>query len=325
MVNLTSQWQVDPVLLPATFSRNCVVRYKNRLFCIGGFEPSSPTVTADIFSTVVHADGTMDQWQPAGSLPAIRLNHNVVVYRNKMYVIGGGTTNSAATNADTIFIGTIFEDGTVGAWVTSQIPRGGLGDFAACVTSGGYIYVLGGVGTDGNNVSDAWVSKIQGDGLLGPWSLLTSSAMPPASGLSSNAAVECNGYIVMVGGGDNTPTWQSAIYTAKIHPNGQLDPWKYVGDTTTARNSPSLVVFGDTVVVIGGTSDTSTTFLKFCEAFKVDTGGTISVPSVFASPLPIPVRAQWAGAVVINGIAYLVGGRTSSGYSNQVQEYSLKF
>jgi hypothetical protein len=39
MLNLTAQWQVNPVLMPSTFSRNSCVnwKYKNRLFSLGGF------------------------------------------------------------------------------------------------------------------------------------------------------------------------------------------------------------------------------------------------------------------------------------------------
>ena len=137
--NLTG-WTASQTL-PIAIGRANFVVTKNRVYMIGGYDASGPV--ASVFTATINTDGSLGAWTSTTPLPTELDGASVIVFKNRVYLIGG--YNHTILLA-TVHVAPINADGTLGTWSTTTslpIPL----HFHASLVTKNRLYVLGGVTT----------------------------------------------------------------------------------------------------------------------------------------------------------------------------------
>jgi len=179
-----------------------------------------------------------------------------------------------------------------------------------CVAINGYIYTLGGGGTNANAVYSTKPNPV--DGSISSWTKLNS--LPTASNLGrTGVTLTANGYLYMVGGDDGSNA-QDTIYYAKANADGTLGAWTTSSITLSSTNGPGVesrltgVVANNFMYVIGG--DNGSSSKKTVVYIGLNKDGSLAGPN-WSVGTPLPATRSAAGAVVSNGYIYVVGGGTN--------------
>ena len=150
------------------------VAYNNRMYLLGGMGPSAPVNTvqvADILPT-----GQIGSWSTSTNLPTNLYAHDVQVYNDRLYIIGGSSTvGGAPTN--NVYFNKINSDGTLNTWVQTTSFSGGRMNQGGnmSVVWGAYIYISGGCSSVNGSgyctsvASDSQVASINADGSIDTW------------------------------------------------------------------------------------------------------------------------------------------------------------
>ncbi len=178
-------WYQDTNL---TSARNnlTVAAYNNRMYVVGGATDASTGGINTVEVANINPIGTLGAWSTTGmvSLPSIRRSHNIQIYNDRMYLIGGISNVTVQSSVQYI---KLLNDGTMaGNWVTTitmPLPRFSDGGGFSAIW-GGYLYVAGGcteVTGTGNWCSvtgqskarDIELASINADGSITNWDVIT--------------------------------------------------------------------------------------------------------------------------------------------------------
>lgn len=323
--------------MPAGLARATTFRLGNRVWIMGGLLNSTSAGTSNIYSTLIHADGSIDPWTLVGTLPAAVLIPAAAGTSKDGYafIVGGAPANVFAQNTNKVWSMKLSADGSIGPVLVDETPfplNLGEGDGPAAA-SNSFLYIQGAVGTDSNIIYPIWGANIGASGVLGLWQQVSNwvPGLPNNVGMEAGATVECNGYLVHLGGYYNTDAAtspRSDIYTSKINGDGSLGQMVSVGSLTVPRAQCGAVAFGDTIVVFGGTTTgNASNPITSVDVVRVLPGGGVSVQS-HPSSLLVPVRSCPFQAQVVDGVLYLFGGRISTSSPAEtlaIQTLRLKF
>ena len=342
-MNLTGQWSVSPTALPFPSGKATAVMSGNKVILMGGLRGGTATWTLDMLSATIYPDGSIGRFAPCGVLPeadpnisgpGIDAEYGAWGTRgNVLFTVSGSRLTTCHTTHLSV-------DGSPGVWSTSlyadcvknnvSLPGNSGTNFnPGILARNGYIYVVGGSTATSNNVTiDCRAVKLNGDGSLGTWFPVNPVTIWPSAvgfqGLFGGALCEVNGYLVCSGGIDDGGTTQNMVVSAKISADGTLGPWQNAGAMLSTRAYHAAITIGDTALLIGGTAEwRATTFLD-CEALRIDAGGMVC-GSTACFPFPIPVRSIVNSAVFNNNRIYILGGRTPSGITDQIQVLNVAF
>jgi hypothetical protein len=184
-----------------------VVVLKDRVYAFGGGNSSG--ALNSIYKANINTDGTLGAWSLYGNLPTNLIAGNVAVTKNRIYLIGGGTTASAFVN--TVYSTTINSDGTLGTWsLYGTIP---LNLTVGCIyVTKNCIYLLGGAYALNTYTSNIYKANINLDGTLSGWEMIGN--MPYTLGYSTCVAVKNKLHVIAgyIGG-----SVSNAIMTATIN------------------------------------------------------------------------------------------------------------
>jgi hypothetical protein len=171
-------WYTSTVPLTTERSYSGAVAYNNRLYILGGQTTASTGGVNTVEYANINPIGTFSAWSTTGMvvLPSVRHNHNIQVYNDRIYLIGG---NSAGTLQSSVHYMKLNSDGTFnGSWVSTtafSTARMAWGGTFTTMWSG-YMYVAGGcsaINASGYCTtirSDIQVTSINADGSLTDWS-----------------------------------------------------------------------------------------------------------------------------------------------------------
>ena len=136
-----------------------------------------------VYTITLAQDGTLGPaWATeANTLPATRAYHGMVVANPRnaaladpddrfVYVIGGQADAAEMPGGtNTVYMARVSVlDGSVGSWSqTAVLPRRLIGP--AAVLYNGFVYVIGGLQTDGTPSEAVYMARVQSDGALEPW------------------------------------------------------------------------------------------------------------------------------------------------------------
>jgi hypothetical protein len=165
-------------------------------------------------------------WTTGTSLPGVLYASQAIVTKNRVYLLGGFTTNSVST----VYTAPINEDGTLGTWTTGTSLPGVLRTSQAIVTKN-RVYLLGGFATD-----SVYTAPINEDGTLGTWT--TGTSLPGV--LYASQAIVTKNRVYLLGG--FTTDSVSTVYTAPINEDGTLGTW------TTGTSLPGVLRFSQAIV-----------------------------------------------------------------------------
>ena len=161
----------------------------------GGYDGSANTTT--VWANNLNQDGTVgDTTNPTWTtiatnpLPTTLAHHamaeaddtnSLVPLGNRfIYVIGGQVNSTDAGGTDKVYVASVDSaTGTVDTWttLTSALPQSLLG--MSATVHNGYLYVAGGVNTNGAPVSSVYSAQVNSDGTLGTWTTATNTLPTP--------------------------------------------------------------------------------------------------------------------------------------------------
>jgi N-acetylneuraminic acid mutarotase len=282
-------WHSSSSTLSTATGYGAAVAYNNKLYYLGGHTSGSTGGVTTVVGADLKPTGDISAWSATGMtvLSSARHNHNVQVYNDRLYVIGG---NSSDTLQSSVAYIKLASDGTMsGSWqTTSSFTTARMAWGGNFITSwGGYIYLAGGcsaVNASGyctTIASDIQLASINADGTLAAWETI--------SGLTNSrigyGLVGWRGNLYGIGGctAQNTSTGDCTT-TSTTTNRGLINT---DGDASTVSNS-----------VPDGTSPCVSSTYYDCDIPPEGTsngqGGNMS-----------------GGVIVNNGYVYYIGGCTA--------------
>ena len=181
---------------------------------------------------------------------------------NHVFTVGGADTLDVATDA--VYASTVQESGELsGGWsMATPLPAGrayhtlvAATAFTAALdtaTTGGFLYVVGGVDAAGVATDDVWMARVELDGSVGSW--VPTSPLPRP--LHSADATLFRGFMYLTGGADSANAPTDAVHRVAIAEDGTLGAWESIGTLPGPRAHHAQIGFGPFLHVIGGDAGT---------------------------------------------------------------------
>lgn len=160
------------------------VAYNNRMYVVGGLTNAS-TATSTVQIATINPNGTLSSWTTSTALGSAVYGHDMQVYNDRLYVMGGSTSVGGAP-VTSVYYNKINGDGSLNSWQTASnaMKNGRMqsgGKFS--VIWGAYLYVSGGCDTVNvsgyctNIRSDTQVASINADGSIDVWNVVGGSGV----------------------------------------------------------------------------------------------------------------------------------------------------
>ncbi len=280
----------------------------NSVYVIGG---NAHGAIDSIERATINADGSLSPFSTVRNLTlnTPRAFHTCEVIGDSLYVIGG--IGVGENRLATIERATIHGDGSLSAFSTIPVQLGTPRSNHTSVVFGRWLYVIGGARAEGDDDVDALASveraSLLPDGSLSSFSVVSRLAVP--RGYHSSTLL---GDVIYVMGGWQGRQWLPSVERATLHEDGSLGPFAVVPRTslTVSRASHSSVVIGNSIYVIGGSTNNGSghpTYLADLERATIDARGDLA-PFSAVSGTGLAVARSEQATVVAGDSLYLIGG-----------------
>ena len=261
-------------------------------------------------------------WHPAPQevrLPAARTD-GVAAALGTTYLYASGSDGTAPV-ADTHLshpVGT----GNLDAWSTGPALPEARAD-ASSVVIGTTLYVIGGLGPDGQPTDTVYSLTVGNDGTLpAEWTIEEGLVLPEAR--AGAAAVTIDDGIVLMGGTDGTAA-QTTVWRIRRSAQGKFGEWLPQQPLFEANAHGAGMLIGDIIYLVGGTNDQGEAVATVQEglvgggpnATEEDPNAVDAWRVSAATNLPEP-RTNLSGFTT-NGGLYIQGG--SDGTSPRAETY----
>jgi len=229
------------------------VVYNGYLYIIGGLNNASVRLN-DIQYCPINSNGSVGSCtQQTNAFTTARYSHSSVVYNGYLYIIGGsgsGTGCNAGNFCNDIQYCPINSNGSVGSCTQQlnafNIPR--VQQSAAVYN--GYVYIIGGSDANGKYDDDIQYCPLNANGSVGT---CTEQSSIFAIGRYLLTSVAANGYLYILGGYNNSGTYQNDMQYCAINSNGSVSSCnRQTNAFTNGRQGHTSVVWNGYVYVIGG-------------------------------------------------------------------------
>ncbi len=292
--------------LPVALENQVALTDKTYLYILGG---ANSGAQSGVYSALINFNGTFGAWKTLPAMPQGLFNHAGVLQSGQIFIMGGQNSGGAAQSI--VYTATQQSGGGLSAWRTlTPLPQA-LYDHAA-VAAGGYVFVIGGFGSNNTTRSTVYSAK-QNGATLGAWTAQT--ALPVAEGEIGAAVVNNHIYVV---GGHTVPGsggGQNTVYSAAIGANGTVGAWSALTALPQARWDPGVVTGAGFLWTTGGYSANGQATNTIYRA-PINADGTIGA---WLSLTPAPAVLGEHTATVATGDLFLAGGKVgSSGASKTV-------
>lgn len=287
--------------LPGALSASQAIVTKNRVYLLGGCDSSgsgnnAQGVTSVVYTAPINADGTLGAWTTSASLPYIISSSQVVMTKNRVYLLGGRNDNSYDNRVCTA---PINADGTLGAWTLGTALPTTIADSQAFITKN-RVYLITGRSSTGGGMS--YTAPINNDGTLGTWT--TGPAIP--SGLEVTSIIVTKNRVYSLG--NYMGSYSSTVYTAPINADGTIGTWVTGTSIPGALSFSQAVTTKNRVYLFGGADAGSPTWATYTAPINAD--GTLGT---WASGTLLPANLSMSQIIVVKNKMYLLGGRTNVG------------
>lgn len=263
------------------------VAYNNRLYVSGGLGSSGTVSTTEIAD--IKPNGTLGSWSSSTALPSARYGHDMQVYNDRLYVIGGAPS-LGGTSINTVHYTKINSDGTLNSWIqttsftTGRFNNGGN----MSVVWGAFIYISGGCSAANGSgyctttQSDTQVASINADGSIDAWNTV--------GGVSNQRS------------GFGMLAWRDAIYEI----GGCTAPNTSTGDCATTMLQD--IIYG----TVNKDGDASTVGQTVASGTAPCSGGS---PTDCNLPGTTYIGNMLTASIIANGYIYVIGGCTNNACS----------
>lgn len=143
-------------------------RLGRNVFAVGGATETG--ATDEVLSGRLQADGSVEVWRPAPSLPRPLSNHAVAASGDHLLVLGGRADDGPSRD---VLAARASDDGELAAWASvSTMPAGVQGH--CVVASGANLIAIGGQTAGARATADVLTATVDMDGTVGQWRQLES-------------------------------------------------------------------------------------------------------------------------------------------------------
>ncbi len=236
----------------------------------GGFDGTANTNT--VWANNLNQDGTVGSttnttWTTitTNPLPTTLAHHamaeaddtNSLVAAGKryIYVVGGQVNLTDVPGTNTVYVASVDSTaGTDGTWTasTNTLPKPLLG--LSATVHNGFLYVAGGLDTNGNPVKDVYSAPVNADGTIGTWTTATNT-LPAARAFGTMFVF--GGIIYYINGDPNAsllPNSQGvgdpAVYYASAV-RGVVGAWTVNANSTPANRAKGVLYTAYGQVIAG--------------------------------------------------------------------------
>lgn len=276
-----------------------IVANGNYIYEVGGED--SVGATSSVFYASINSSGTLNSWQYLTTLPNPLMQEGVVVWNNRIYVLGGSV---GALRTSTVLFAEINVNGSLGSWIATQPLPTELRRFATFARDG-HIYVLGG-DNDTHFDDVVYFAEVESDGSLGQWQAGT--FLPSIEGYSMLSAAVSGEYVFMSGGRTGSSNYTSTVAMAMFTSTSSIGAWQTLKPLPYPIRDHKMFAFNGFLYVIGGTfvtgSPTSWTLLA-----PIMSDGSIGD---WVGGLQLPNSLTEFGSMIHNGHLYIQGGYTTT-------------
>jgi hypothetical protein len=182
--------------LPSSLESSAAVVHNGFLYVIGGKDATGAT-RREVYSAAVTGGGSIGTFKLAGLLPAGRSEHQAVVVRDRVYVLGGWERlpNLSLVRSEKVWHAPLTKTGTLGGLQeTAPLPQ--PVSHHAAVSVGNDIYSVGGSG--GGTGDETWIARPDAvSGAIPAWQTSVHRLPEPRN---SHALVNRRGVLVLTGG-----------------------------------------------------------------------------------------------------------------------------
>ena len=327
-------------------SDHATVAYRDYLYIFGGIHSLSDQLCggnafygntiycADYQYARINTDGTVGAWisSSAVAIGTPRSGLGASVKDGFMYTYGGltesiGFANSCSGSGTTAVCGdlksyTVNSDGSLTA--AGNMTLATQKSFFGSAISNGYLYVFGGLDSNGSNNDTSHYALIctgsnngvsgcgATAGRVGTWYTAPTLPTPQTYG----AAASYNGYLYFMGG-QTTTSYQLQGYVAKVDINAGAKTAVYdnSADLTIGRQFSASVAYNGYLYTLGGVHTTSDTLCAPVVTFRcndvwyapISSDGTVGAFVIDPGTSFTNAREKLQ-AFVYNGYIYIVGG-----------------
>lgn len=229
----------------------------------GGFDGTGDT--SNVYVGALDPTGVISAWTTSPNvLPETIADHGMVEANSEnslvptgsvyIYVIGGQMDSANTPGGTTAVYNAPFDTttGTVGTWtqLSSSLPVSLVGP--AVTLFNDYVYVIGGLKSDGTPSADVYSAAVEADGTLGTW---TKSLNPYPMGISFATAFGFAGRLYVLGGDSANSTDPNAQGNPGVNNtyfatalNGDVGTWAATSSTIKKRKKQiTWTAFGQVI------------------------------------------------------------------------------
>lgn len=325
-------WTTGTSLPVVTYYSSSII-INNKVYLIGGYDGTN--LYSSVYVAPINANGTLGTWSLHNSMPGSLCMTQVMVTKNKIYVLGGWN----ATTISTVYTATINSDGTIGTWSTGTslpIPL----THTHLVIIKNYVYLLGGY-NGSNYLNTIYRSIINTDGSLGAWNLYNSN-LPTVFDYGQVYVTKYTLYII---GGTNGSNSVTTIYTAAINADGSIGTWGTSTPLPTGLSASQLIATKNRLYLMGGWltntvlscsisgglndyspyySDDITNYMTpgsgkpWQQQYEINTSQSLDIIG-WAATTALPINISASAYISTKNRVYLLGGSIdNSAYTNIV-------
>ena len=249
------------------------------------------TQTADITS-----------WTNGTALPAVLGNSQVIVTKNRVYLLGGVDSVSSTS---VVYTAVINNDGTLGTWTTGTSLPVILSSSQAIFTKN-RVYLIGGYAS-GAISTIVLTAAINSDGTIGQWSY----GSQLASAVSAGGVFITQNRVYYVGGRNSGGSVITTLQTAPLNSDGTIGSWSTVSGSTLPAEREKFVLFvtKNRVYVCGGGGNSGIPVNTVYTA-PINSDGTIGTWSTSAN---LVANIGWSHSFISSGKAYIISGNYGGG------------
>jgi N-acetylneuraminic acid mutarotase len=281
-------WSTAPAVPGGGIQETAVVALDGKLYVLGGFNAA-----VEIVDTVSIFDTATETWSEGPALPHPMHHMNTAVVGGTIYVLGQ-LQGQNFVSAGEVFA---WSPATDAAWsAKASMPAGSQRGAAVAGAIGDVIYVVGGIQTglvdvdtlvSYSTTSDTWDTNLP----------------PVPQPFDHGCGGVVGGKLYVIGGRymGNTPL------VFEYTPGGA---WTQKASMLTARSGIACGIHGDQIVAAGGELNPANEASVFgdVEAYTVSTDTWIALP-------PLPTPRHGTGGAVWDGVFYVPGGATKTGFA----------
>jgi N-acetylneuraminic acid mutarotase len=252
-------------------------------------------------------------WHPGPaelSLPAPRTDGAAGVI-GRTYVYAGGS-DGTAPSAD-VWFSHVVGSGNIDVWAAGPSLPEARSD-AAVVVSGSTLYVIGGLGPDGQPTDTVYSVTVANDGTLAEW--VVQEGVLPAPRAGASAVAVSDGLVVM-GGTDGTAPTRSVYKT--VLDGAKVAKWADQAPLYEANMDGIAVHVGDVIFLAGGLDQdlkpvaTVQQGLVGGDTASAEDPNAITAMWRASAQTNLPEARSGMSGFTANGVIYVQGGSDAAG------------